>query len=267
MNLLVNGHFDGSLLHWSGGEMNRSLGYPRPGCAQLDANDSLEYIYQAISVSPGQVYTLHFFFRRPANAALTATLGDVSQEFAGPTDVWQEGVLTLGVMAETTIAPAFAEADSEQAIGPCYVDGVSLVPGVLVLTRRALMLAVANRLGALATDAGLNAVATGKGPEGDYTGAVEEALRQVGAVNAWGDPDITALAADQVNAAIEAALTAMLGKLANHYALETDVSLGPRSESRSQIAKMLTALGGAGTGAGDRSAKVGPLRRVGGWDR
>lgn len=263
MNLLVNGHFDGSLLHWSGGVMNRSLGYPRPGCAQLDAEDSLEYIYQAIGVSPGQVYTLHFFYRRSAGAVLTASLGDASQEFLGATDVWQEGVLTLGVVAETTIAPLFAAAE----IGTCYVDGVSLAPGVLPLTRRALMLTVANRLAGLATDAGLNAVATGKGPEGDYTGAVEEALRQVGAVNAWGDPDITALAADQVNAAIEAALTAMLGQLANHYALETDVSLGPRSESRSQIAKILTTMGSAGAGAGDRSAKMGALRRVGGWER
>lgn len=262
MNLLVNGHFDGSLLHWSGGGMNRSLGYPRPGCAQIDEGDSLEYIYQAIGVSPGQVYTLHFFFRRPANAVLTASLGNASQEFAGATDAWQEGVLTLGVVEETTIAPAFLALNETG-----YVDGVTLAPGVLVLTRRALMLAVENRLAGLATDAGLAAAATTKGPEGDYTGAVEEALRQVGAVNEWGDPDITALAADQVNAAIEAALTAMMGQLANHYALETDVSLGPRSESRSQIAKMLTTLGSAGAGAGDRSAKIGPLRRVGGWER
>lgn len=262
MNLLVNGHFDGSLLHWSGGVMNRSLGYPRPGCAQIDDGEAIEYIFQALPASPGQVYSLHFFYRRAAGCVLSVTLGNANLEFFGPTDVWQEGVLVLGVDDEVAVAPAFAAAT---ATG--YVDGVTVVTGVLPLTRWALMLTVSHRLAALATDAGLNAAATGKGPEGDYTAAVEESLRQVGAVNEWGDPDITALAADQVNAAIEAALTAMMGQLANHYALETDVSLGPRSESRSQIAKMLTTLGGAGAGAGDRSAKVGPLRRVGGWER
>lgn len=266
MNLIENGGFDGSLLHWNGGEMNHSLGYPRPGCAQIAAGTALHYS-AAQGASAEQVFTLHFFFRLEVGETLTVSLGDVSQEFSGLFDVWREAVLTLGVVAETTIAPAFAASEPEEDPAPCYVDGVTLLVGVLPLTRAGLAAAVAKRLGALGTDAGLSVAAAASGPEGDYTGAVEEALRQVGAVNAWGDPDITALAAGQVNAVIEAAHTAMLAVLTNHYALQTDVSLGPRSESRSQIAKALTALGGAGAGAGDRSAKVGPLRRADGWNR
>jgi hypothetical protein len=87
----------------------------------------------------------------------------------------------------------------------------------------------------------------------------------VGAVARWGDPDVTAVIAAKANDTLEAAVTAMLQGLRTRYALQTDVSLGPRRESRSQIAQSLDSLL-SGSGA-DRRIKIARLNRFGGWRR
>ena len=104
-------------------------------------------------------------------------------------------------------------------------------------------------------------MASATGPEGDYSAAIDEALRSVSAKTRWGDPDVTMVMGDQVNMVLEGAKAATLQRLRNKYALDVDVSLGPRSESRSQIAKSLDGML-AGGGGGDRRVSMGRLNHA-----
>jgi len=213
------------------------------------------------SVSEDQIYTLHYFYRLETGATLTAGYGSITQTHTGaPLSAWREGVLVFAVDAASADAVAFSAAG-----GVAYVDTVTLIGRGLPLTRQGVLSIAAARIEDLATDAGLSSAASGDEPEGDYSHAIDEALRQVGAVNRWGDADVTRLTAAKANDVLEATVTAMLQRLRSRYALETDVSLGPRRESRSQIAASIDAML-SGSGA-DRRVKVGRLRRLNGWER
>ena len=258
-NYLENGGFDGNLDEWTGtGTIARALGYPRLGCVQLTTGQS---IAQAEGLSEDTLYTLHYFYRLGSGATLTAGYGSITQAHSGaPVDAWQEGVLVFALDAGASDSVTFSSSG-----GTAYVDSVALLGGGLPITRQGIVAIVAARLSALATDASLSDTATGDTPEGDYTHAIDEALRQAGAVNRWGDPDVTQLIGSKVNDVIEATATATLQLLRTTYALQTDVSLGPRRESRSQIAVSIDALlSGSGS---DRRVKVGRLHRAGGWER
>lgn len=258
-NLLENGHFDGNLDEWAGtGSINRALGYPRLGCVQLDAGESLS---QAESLSADVLYTLHYFYRLADGATLTVSYGDVEQTHSGaPSDAWREGVLVFALDADGTDSVTFAASG-----GVVYVDGVTLVWGALPLTRAAVAEQVADRLSELASDASLSSTATGDKPEGDYTAAIDEALRAVGAVDGYGSPDVTQVLLSKTNDLVESAQMAVLQRLRSRYALKTDVSLGPRRESYSQIAKSIDEmLSGAGA---DRRVKMATMHRRNGWRR
>lgn len=230
-NLLSAGSFDGGVDsdEWSGsGGASLTLGFPRPGAAQLDAAESLT---QSVDLAEDVLYTLHLFFRLATGATLTVTVGDVGQGFVGaPLDVWREAVLV--------VAPQDAQSDVSFAAagGACIVDTATLLSGALPISRAQIAAQLAASLAELVADAGLSAAPSAIGPEGDYTYAIDEALRQIGAVNVYGDADVTQLFASEVNDVLDAAQTALLRRLRSKYALETDVTLGPRSERRSQIA-------------------------------
>ena len=150
------------------------------------------------------------------------------------------------------------------AAGAVYVDTVTLMAGGLPKSRAEIAGEVAAQISAIATDAGLSTTPSASGPEGDYSAAIDEALRAVGAMNTWGDPDVTLLGADKVNEVIEQVKVGMLQRVRSKYALEVDVTLGPRSESRSQIASSLDEmLAGAG---GSRRVTMGKLDH-GDWRR
>lgn len=256
---IKNGGFDGSLTEWTGtGAINRSLGYPRPGCAALSAGQS---IAQVVATSADNLHTLHYFYRLETGATLTAGYGAVTQAHTGaPLSSWREGVLSWSPSLSASDPVTFS-VDG----GAAQVDAVTLASGALPLTRQGILSVAAARIEDLAADAGLSSAASGDEPEGDYSHAIDEALRQVGAVNRWGDADVTRLTAAKANDVLEATVTAMLQRLRSRYALETDVSLGPRRESRSQIAASIDAML-SGSGA-DRRVKVGRLRRLNGWER
>ena len=259
-NLIYYGGFDGAIDadYWTGGTICRSLGYPRLGCVELVAGQSVR---QGVELSGDQLYTLHYFYQLAVGATLNVTVGAIAQEHTGaPLSVWREGVLGLSVGASIQANVQFTAID-----GDCYVDTVSLILGAVPVYRSGLALVVAARLSTLATDAELSTMPSIDGPEGSYSAAIDEALRQVGAVNEWGDPDVCQLEPGQVNVVLEAIQTAMLQQLRSKYALETDVSLGPRRESRSQIAASIDAmLSGAGS---NRRVATGRLFRRGGWER
>ena len=258
-NLLQNGDFSRGLYQWEGsGAISRSLGYPRVNCAQLDAGESLS---QSIGISGEILYTLHYFYRLATSATLTVAYGDVSQEHTGaPLDVWREGVLVFSVENDGGNEEVTLSATG----GTAYVDTIAMFGGGLPMSRAEIAGQVAARIAEFATDAGLSTTPSASGPEGDYSTAIDEALRAIGAMNRWGDIDVTLLTPAQVNNVIEGARAAMLQRLRAKYALDVDVTLGPRSESRSQIAGSLDEmLAGAGS---DRRPKVARLYH-GEWRR
>jgi hypothetical protein len=245
-NLLYNGGFDGNLYRWSGsGVIDRVNGYPRAGCASLAAGQSIES--EVIGLSENWMHTIHFFYQLATGATLTVSFGSISQTFTGsPLSVWREGVLSFALDASEQDSVTFAASG-----GAVLVDTATLLQGALPIRRAMIAAAVAARMTTIVTDAALSSTASATGPEGDYSAAVDEALRALGAVNAWGDPDVTQLDPAKVNDVIDAAQNALLVRLRATYSLETDVSLGPRRESRSQIATNIgNMLGGGGSGKG-----------------
>lgn len=247
-NLLLNGSFDGNLDRWSGdGTIERSQGYPRPGCAALAAGQALES--EVIGLSEDQLYTLHYFYRLTSGGSFTIGYGNTTQTHVGaPFDVWSEGTFAFALDTGDNSGVRLSAAG-----GLVYVDTVALLIGGLPCSRYQLATMVAAQLRGLATSAGLLSNASEAGPNGDYTVAIDEGLRAVGAVNRHGDPDVTQLAPRQINDAVEAAKAAMLQALRADYALKTDVQLGPRRESRSQIAESIDKMLSGG-GANNRPA-------------
>lgn len=241
-NLLDNGAFLGNLDEWTGtGSILRSDGYPRLGCVQLVVGQS---IAQGEDVGSDQLCTLHYFYKLASGGTLTAGYGSVTQTHSGaPTNVWREGVLPFALDANASDNVAFSATGAT-----AYVDTVTLLIGGLALSRGDVATRVARRLATLATDQSLTTVASAKGPEGDYSDAIDEALRQMGACTRYGDPDITRVEPGQVSSLIDAAVTAMLQQLRATYSLKADVALGPRRESLSQVAGSIDAMLGQGPG-------------------
>lgn len=263
INQLVNGGFSRGLYLWEGGAtIERSLGYPRLNCARLADGQSLS---QAVGISPEAYFTLHYFYRLTTGATLTVGYGAVTQEHSGtPLDVWREGILAFSV--ETGESNGSVEMSA--AGGVAYVDSIALLGGALPISRGAIASEVAKRIPTLAAEKNLSTAPSADGPEGSYSSAIDEALRANGAVTSWGDVDVTLLAPGNVNDVIEAALKSSLQLLRSMFALDVDVTLGPRSESLSQRAKSLNEmLGDGGGGAGDRRVSMGNLFRAGGWQR
>lgn len=246
INLLRNGDFSRGLYEWTGtGAISRALGFPRLNCAALDAGESLS---QAQGISEQNLYTLHYFYQVATGATLTVGYGAYTNTHTGaPLSVWREGVLAFAVdMGEGNDSVSLSTSG-----GAAYVDTVTLLAGGLAQSRAGIATLVAARMAAIASDQSFSTTPSATGPEGDYTAAIDEALRAVGCMNSWGDPDVTLLVPAQINAVVESARSAMLQKARADYALQTDVTLGPRSESRSQIASSLDEiLAGGGQGGG-----------------
>lgn len=257
-NLLDNGDFDGNLDEWSGtGAIARNLGYPRLGCVELEAGESIS---QEEGLTADQLYTLHFFYRPASGATLTAGYGSITQTFGiTAADQWHEGVLAFALNASASDNVAFSAAG-----GTIYVDSVALLIGGLPISRADIAAKIAADISELATDASLSTTVSASGPEGDYSQAIDEALRQLGAINRHGDADITQLAARRINDALEATKRAMYQRLQSKYALQVDVSLGPRRESLSQKARALGDM--TRGGAGDQRITSAPLTH-GKWRR
>lgn len=259
MNLLDNGNFD-NLTEWTTtGELIRDDGYYRNGSIKLDNS---EYVRQQVSLSEDHLYSCHFFWKPTTGATLTVSYGSIEQTFSGVVGQWQESVFQFALTAPGDDSIQFVAVDAS-----VYVDAVTLVDN-LPLTRARIASQVARRLGDLATDAGISTVASATGVNGDYTDAIDEALRSVSSVDMYATPDVTRVTSSQVNDVMEAAYMAALQNIRASYALQTDVTLGPRRESRSQIAASIDAMLGSGGGGGaNKRIAISALNRSGGWER
>lgn len=110
------------------------------------------------------------------------------------------------------------------------------------------------RLRALATDANLSPAANGLQTEGDYTDAIDAALRALGMVHPeTGELDISTAPIEQHNALIEATTREMLTQLQLHYAALTDIKIGDREEKLSQIRSAIAAVANDNTSSNTSS--------------
>lgn len=268
LKLLYNGGFNGNMYRWSGtGTINRIAGYPRIGCASLAAGQSIAS--EVIGLGENYPYTIHFFYQLATGATLTAGYGSVvTQTFTGsPLNVWREGVITFALDTGGNSGVTFAASG-----GACLVDSVTLMGGGLPISRADIAVMVADNLGSLATDAGLSTTASAAGPNGDYSLNIDDALRAMGAVSTfggagllgtyadeavttWGDPDVTQLEMAEIGSVVELVTESLIVQIRNSKAGEVDITLGPRSERKSQLVANMNALLGGGKGKGGASGK------------
>lgn len=255
-NHLDNGRFLHDLDNWaaSGAAYSAGDGDDHYGIAALDAVGG--YIEQTFNVPAVRAYTLHVSCK-PVSGTLSAselvvlitdgdgnTVASLSLE-GDTTDTWQENEDTVGLAPGTTYTLRITN-NSSLAV---RVDDVWLwhVP----ITRANIAARADRKLGRLASDRSLSTALSGSQTEGDYTDAVDAALRSVGAVNPeTATPDVRYLEPASVNTAIDVCVQEMLEYLRMDYATETDVSLGPRRESLSQKAAQIGKILGDGGSAG-----------------
>ncbi len=270
---LQNGRFLHDLGNWvaSNAAYSAGDGDDHYGVAVLTAAGG--YIEQTFAVPYVRAYTLHAAVK-PVSGTLAAdelvaritdgggnTVVPLSLEGA-TANAWQENSDVVGLAPGTTYTLRITN-NSALAV---RVDDVWLwhVP----ITRADIALRADDKLGRLASDRSLSTASSGVRTEGDYTYAVDAALRAVGAVDEdGGGVDVRWLDPGNVLTAIDVAVQEMLETLRLDYATETDVSLGPRRESLSQKAAAIGAILGSG-GASQGSGRVvqRPLRHSHGWE-
>lgn len=262
---LYNGRFLHNLNNWTGAggaAYSAGDGDEHYGVAVLPAGAS---IAQTFGVTHLRAYTLHVA-AKPVGGTLgadelVATITDgagnvvAALSLEGDTaDSWQENSDTLGLAPGTTYTLELANGSGL----PVRVDDVWLwyVP----VTRAALAAAVHAKLSRLATQASLSTAASGASTEGDYTAAVSAGLRTVGAIDPETDlPDVRWLEASTVDACQDAIEREMLERLQRYYAVETDLTLGPKTERRSQIAGAIEKLTGTAGGPQGGSGSPGKI--------
>lgn len=252
---LANGRFLQNIDQWTatGASYSAGDGDDHYGVCVLTAGG---YITQTFAVPYARAYTLHSTVK-PVGGTLTtnqmlATITDgdgntvVALSLEGATlNTWQENEDTLGLASGTTYT---LEYRNNSAL-TVRLDDVWLwfVP----ITRAQIAAQVHARLGQLATDYSLSTTPSGALTEGSYTYAIDNGLRALGAINdETGQVDIRYLDAGDVLTAIDLVEQEMLKRVQRSALTEVDVSLGPRRESLSQKAEMISKAMGNGSGKG-----------------
>lgn len=265
-NHLSNGQFLTSLDNWTATNAAYSAGDgdAQYGVAVLAAGG---YITQQFSVPYARGYSLHVAVKPVGDVLgagdLQAVITDddagavVTVSLDGDTaDAWQENTDVLGLAPGNTYTLKLLN----NAAIPVRIDDVWLwfVP----ITRAQIAAQAHARLGQLATDYSLSTAASGSLTEGSYTYAIDNALRNLGAIDPEaGQPDIRWLDAGDVATVLDLTEAEMLRTVQRSAVTETDVRLGPRQESRSQKAAMIGELAN-GAGGGASRVVMAPLRRV-----
>lgn len=252
---LNNGRFEHSLDQWTASSAVYSAGDgdDHYGTAVLSVSG---YIEQTFTVIKTRVYSIHL-----AVKAIGASLSSAQcqliikdgngntvsiQNLTGTADTWTDNDITLGLASGTTYT---FKVINNAASGIVRIDDVWLwfVP----MTRAVLAARTHAKLGRLATERSLSVTASGSLTEGSYTYAIDAALRAMGAINPeTGLVDVRYLDASNVQTALDFVEREMIEQLQKDYAVETDIRVGQRSESRSQIAKILGDMNANQSGGG-----------------
>jgi hypothetical protein len=246
-NRLTNGRFRNNLDGWtaSGAVYSAGDGDDHYGVAVFGAGD---YLVQTFAVTQSQSFTLHASIKSvggdlEANdfqAVITDGDGNavVSLSLEGTSNTWVDNTDTVGLVPGTQY--------TLKLINNSFGDDVK-VDDVWIwfvpITRANIAARVHAKLGRLATDRSYSTAASGSLTEGDYTYAIDAGLRSVSAINAQtGQPDTRYSNADDVNSVINVVYREMVEQLQAEYAVESDITVGPRTERRSQIAGSLSQI-------------------------
>lgn len=239
---LVNGRFIQDLSGWtiSGAEYLASDGDDHYGIAVLSTGG--DYAEQQFSVPDVRSYSVHLAAKSASGQSasevqLIITDGNDNQVLAQNVAVgaaaWQENTFAFGLAPGTNYTLRIVNLT---AIEDVKIDDVWVwhVP----LTRQQLANRVNAKLARLASERSLSTAASGANTEGDYTYAVDAGLMDANAINPeTGLPDVRYLDPESQNIALDTIEREMLERLQRDYLTEVDFGLGPRRESRSQVAK------------------------------
>lgn len=259
-SLISNGRFLHDIDNWTfvGAEYSAGDGDDHYGIAVLDVGD---YISQTFSVPHLRAYSVHLDAKpmggdlSSSKSQIIITDGDGNTvaeiDLTGTDAVWTANETEIGLAPGTSY--------TLKIINNSFSDGALRIDDVwiygLIISRSEIASRVADKLGRLGTERSLSASASGSKTEGDFTYSIDKSLRDQEMINPeTGLPDIRYLnSPGDVGSVLSGTIEDMLEGLEMDYAVETDLKVGPRSESRSQIAGNISKMrsGGAG-GSGKR---------------
>jgi hypothetical protein len=260
---IYNGRFLHDLDNWTASDAAYSAGDgdDHYGVAVLETGGG--YVEQDFTVPGYRSFTLHVDVKAvgadlsAGEATITISDGDgntvTTQNLSGTADTWTENTISLGLAEGTTYTIRITNVS---AAGDVKIDDVWL--WFVAITRANIAAAAHRKMGRVATDRSYSTTSSGTQTEGDYTDAVDDALRTVGAIDPkTGEPDVRWLDPEQVKGAIDVTLQAMLERAAIDYGVEVDFTIGPHSERLSQKREALEKLAGMGDkGGGAGSQQV-----------
>ncbi len=181
------------------------------------------------------------------NTVLTSNL------VAGTADTWIETSYSVGLGEGTTYTLRITNVN---ATGDIKIDDLSL--WFIPLSRAEIATRTHAKLGRMAVDRALSTAVNGVLTEGDYTYAIDAALRSIGAIDPdTGLPDVRYLDEQSIQTALDYTLKEMLEQLQKDYAVEVDTRTGPYQQSLSQKREAIDAM--LGTGSGSSGGGSGPV--------
>lgn len=250
-----NGRFLQNLANWNAVSAVYSAGDgdEHYGVAALSTGGSIE---QQFAVPHLRSYNLRLYVKAvgssltagQATVSITDNAGNtvVTASLTGTADIWTTNDFSYG------LAPGqnyLIRITNVSAAGLVKIDDLYL--WFVAKTRQELAQAVHAKLGRLATDRSYSTTPAGSSTEGSYTAAVETGLRTVGALDdETGLPDVRYLEVGMIDACLDAIEDEMIERLQRDFALEVDITVGPRSEKLSQVAAALGKMGNSGGGSG-----------------
>ena len=254
-NELSNGRFTHDLNGWtvSGAEYSAGDGDDHYGVAVLETG---EYIEQDFAVERIRAHTFHIDIK-PTGSDLSGSEAQVvvedgdgnvvfSRDLSGTADTWTENEWEAGLASGTNYTVRVINNSFGASV---KIDDIWIWD--IPISRSELATRIHAKLGRLATERSLSTSASGAKTEGDYTCPIDDALRDLGAINPeTGDPDARYVEPEEVSTLLDLVRTEALEFLKAEYSVEVDIGVGPRKESRSQIASSIDDIIGGKDGGG-----------------
>lgn len=242
---LLNGRFLSDLDQWTVSDAAYSAGDgdDHYGVAVLSQNG---YIEQDFSVNYTRAYSIHISVK----PGVTLTSGQLvmlitdsdentflSQSLTGTGAAWNEQTIDIGLAAGDTYTIRFTNTSANDV----KLDDIWL--WCVVMTRANIATRVNEKLGRLASERSYSTTTSGTKTEGDYTYAIDTALRKLDAIDPeTALPDIRWLDYGDLQTMLEVVEQEMIEKLQRDYSVEVDIRVGQRSENLSQITKSLSEM-------------------------
>ena len=241
---LYNGRFLSDLDNWTvlNAVYSAGDGDEHYGVAVISQNG---YVEQTFQPDYTRLHSIHISVKplTTLTTGLTLLITDgngntvLSQALTGTANIWNETTIDIGLAAGDTYTLRITNTNP----GAIKLDDIWL--WYLSMTRAAIATRVSEKLGRLASERSYSTTASGAKTEGDYTYAIDTALRKLDAIDPeTALPDIRFLDYDDLQTMLESVEQEMIEKLQRDYSVEVDIRVGQRSENLSQITKSLSEM-------------------------